>query len=137
MKIKINHTLFKKVLKTLHRVSYVSKNSPKFNSFFLETKNDYMVASAKNELITVERIISASDDLKILRTGKMIVNAFVLNEIVQRTDQAINLEVVEKNFAILHTEKYETKINLLDLEQFWSGFQFDVDGVQTMTLVDH
>ena len=136
MKIEINHLLFKRILKTLQRISYTSGDSTQFNSFFLEAKKDCLVVFAKNQLMEVERIVPTDENLKVLSPGKIIVSAFVLNEIVQRTKQPICLESSEKTIAILRTKSYETKINLLDLDQFWNNVRFDVQGTQTSVSVE-
>lgn len=131
MKIKIDHLLFKRVLKTLYRISYLSDKVVEFNSFFIEAKKDCLVIFARNRQNEMERVVPASSELQILTPGKIVVNAFVLNEIVQRTKQTIYLEALEKTVATLHTETYQTKINLSDLDQFWESFRFDAEGTQT------
>lgn len=118
MKIKIHHHLFKKILRTLYRVSYASNQSAEFKSFFFDAKEDCLVVCAKNERTQIERIVPTSAELEILSPGKMIIGSYILNEIVQRTNETIFLETSEKTVAKLYTTTYETEINLLDLDQF-------------------
>ena len=73
---------------------------------------------AKNERTQIERIVPTSAELEILSPGKMIIGSYILNEIVQRTNETIFLETSEKTVAKLYTTTYETEINLLDLDQF-------------------
>ena len=136
MKIKIHHHLFKKILRTLYRVSYASNQSAEFESFFFDAKEDCLVVYAKNERTQIERIIPTSTELEILSPGKMIIGSYILNEIVQRTNETIFLETSEKTVAKLCTTTYEAEINLLDLDQFWSDIKFSVDGVQTIIRVE-
>ena len=106
----------------------MESNKVEFNSFYLEAKKNCLVFFAKSELIKIEKIIPVSTDLEILQTGKIIVNGFLLNEFAQKTNQDVEISVLEKKILVLQTKSYKVDLNLLDLDEFWSSSHFDVAG---------
>ena len=115
IKIKINNNLLKKVLNTIYKISYES-SSVELNSFFIEVNENSLIVFGKNNVIVIQHKISASSDLIIEGKGRIIVNAFVFNELVQKTKEDIILELLESSVLLVKTKGYNTKINTISLD---------------------
>lgn len=124
MKFIIDYKLFQKTLNSVYKVAYEASGLAN-KSFFITVKKDRVIFFVKNNVIAIEKtLVNNEKKLKIISSGKVIINAFVLNELVQKSQEEITFEVLEKTLIIIKTKNYNTKINAIDLN-FWQENDYE------------
>ncbi len=136
MKIIISAILLKKFFRYVNKIASYDKNC---NLLFLVKDNKLIIQVNSKRLSISATFDQNSYDFEVIEEGKILVNANLINELVQRFyEEKLHLIVLENNVLQIVTNSSKTSINLTEIDQ-WEEIDFNIEGpsVELPTSVFH
>lgn len=130
MKFQINSSTLKNILGLLAKIPY-SNSNPIKSAFFIQVEENKLTVYVSDEVIAIEKTIQ-NTEIQVEKPGKIIVNAYILNELIQKLDGLIKLQTTDDKTLNLESEHSKARLNLLDSEH-WKDIQKHQNG-QEITL---
>ncbi|WHP38816.1 MAG: hypothetical protein QJQ54_01940 [Mollicutes bacterium] len=114
MKFQINSSTLKNILGLLAKIPY-SNSNPIKSAFFIQVEENKLTVYVSDEVIAIEKTIQ-NTEIQVEKPGKIIVNAYILNELIQKLDGLIKLQTTDDKTLNLESEHSKARLNLLDSE---------------------
>ncbi len=119
MNFKINRIRITEYFKKMAAIAPTIAHHPKWTGMFIEVFDTRIVLEAKSYFSNIKIEISDMLDVKINNTGKVLVKAKMVNEIVSKMKgEFIEFIMVENNLLIIKSEDSEYEINVLEVDDF-------------------
>ncbi len=119
MKFQIKLELIKKYMKSIASVTPSIAHRPEITGVYIEVYENRVIFESRNELMDTKIETIDLTKINISETGKVLVKARVLNELIQRSKgDYIELIKVDSNLLFVRSNDSEYEINVIDDEKF-------------------
>lgn len=119
MKFKIKLELIKKYIKAISTITPSVAHRPELTGVYIEVYENRVVFETRNEMMDTKIEVIDLSQIKIQETGKILVKARVLNELIQRANgEYLELIKIDSNLLFVRSSDSEYEINLMDDTKF-------------------
>lgn len=119
MKFKIKRNLFLKHINRANKGIAVKTPQDILKGLYLEVFNDRIQLTGSNQSLRIETEIPVGDDLEIVTTGAVIVNAKLVTDIIRRmANETINIELVNQKMLRIFDDDTEFKVQIAEQNDY-------------------
>jgi|GEM_PF-1725648 len=119
MKFKIKRNLFLKHINRANKGIAVKTPQDVLRGLYLEVFDDRIQLTGSNQSLRIETEIPAGDDLEIVTTGAVVVNAKLVTDIIRRmANETINIELVNQKMLRIFDDDTEFKVQIAEKNDY-------------------
>ncbi len=119
MKFKIKRNLFLKHINRANKGIAVKTPQDVLRGLYLEVFDDRIQLTGSNQSLRIETEIPAGDDLEIVTTGTVVVNAKLVTDIIRRmANETINIELVNQKMLRIFDDDTEFKVQIAEKNDY-------------------
>ncbi|MGL5886134.1 MAG: DNA polymerase III subunit beta [Bombilactobacillus sp.] len=119
MKFKIKRNLFLKHINRANKGIAVKTPQDILKGLYLEVFNDRIQLTGSNQSLRIETEIPVGDDLEIVTTGAVVVNAKLVTDIIRRmANETINIELVNQKMLRIFDDDTEFKVQIAEQNDY-------------------
>lgn len=119
MKFKIKRNLFLKHINRANKGIAVKTPQDILKGLYLEVFNDRIQITGSNQSLRIETEIPVGDDLEIVTTGAVVVNAKLVTDIIRRmANETINIELVNQKMLRIFDDDTEFKVQIAEQNDY-------------------
>lgn len=119
MKFKIKRNLFLKHINRANKGIAVKTPQDILKGLYLEVFNDRIQLTGSNQSLRIETEIPVGDDLEIVTTGAVVVNAKLVTDIIRRmANETINIELVKQKMLRIFDDDTEFKVQIAEQNDY-------------------
>ena len=119
MKFKIKRNLFLKHINRANKGIAVKTPQDVLRGLYLEVFDDRIQLTGSNQSLRIETEIPAGDDLEIVTTGAVVVNAKLVTDIIRRmANETINIELVNQKRLRIFDDDTEFKVQIAEKNDY-------------------
>ena len=117
MKIKIKKNILEKNIQILSKAIVQHPALYCLSGIMIEAKESFIELISSNGNFSIKIIIEINDDVQILEPGKILVNGYLIRNIIKKQEKDVEI-YDENNLIYFKSEKSEVKINSLNIDDY-------------------
>ena len=119
MKLKIKRTVLLEALNNVSKAISSKNIIPILSGIKFELYSDRLVLTASDNDITIQTVISNSDDLIIDDIGSIVIKGKYILDIIRKLDSKfINIEIIDDHKIMIFTENSEFNLNGIEAREY-------------------
>lgn len=126
MKLKIIKETFEEEIKEFFKIINPNSAFIPLRGVLIDAKKDEVILIASNGNLSIKHIIKNDSIIKVIESGKILVNSYIFRNIIKKQSDEINLSVEGKTLKI-YSNGTKANVQLFNIRNY-PNISFDIEG---------